>query len=242
LDKIETLQESFADALKRRRELTISFMKDEEYSYEDYKQKAKPTKASETLAKIKPWEQLSDEQLMYQHAESYAEKARKRQRYSRRPKKSLGPEVPMDPITISSLGHDVALEPGLWSSLRDKKLADLDGVIYSTAKEKIVPKEPLSGFIEPHLVESFIRQNRYQLQLCYELALRRDEAVSGKTEWRWRIDSRGTISDLELIHSSIKDRQLMKCLEDKISRWRFPRPRRGAVEVSYPFEFAPNKG
>jgi hypothetical protein len=32
------------------------------------------------------------------------------------------------------------------------------------------------------------------------------------------------------------------CIRRKIATWRFPRPRRGAVEVSYPFEFAPSKG
>ena len=101
---------------------------------------------------------------------------------------------------------------------------------------------PLHLTFDPNVVESFIRENKYQLQLCYELALRRNEVASGTMEWRWRIDSRGFISDVALLSSGIKDQRMATCIRQKISTWRFPRPRRGSVEVSYPFEFSPAKG
>jgi len=244
VDKIGIIQESLVDSLERRRTISSTFPKDQEYGFEEYKNVAKGDKNAEILAQIKPWEKTTDEQLMYQEAESLAKKAEKKQkniRAFRDPNEQLTADNAMC-IGIEEGSHlSTFMIPDSLSKL-DIKIAGLSGSEYGVQAKKEIIKEPLIGAIEPHLVEKFIRQNRYQLQLCYELALRRNEEASGVMEWKWRIDSRGTISDISLVKSSIADRHLAKCLEEKISRWRFPRPRRGAVEVSYPFEFSPNKG
>jgi hypothetical protein len=102
--------------------------------------------------------------------------------------------------------------------------------------------EPMAGRLEPALVEKTVNAGRYQLRLCYELALRRNQAAKGTMEWRWLINTTGQITDLDLLQSSIKDDELVKCVHDKIANWKFPKPKGGSVEVRYPFEFYRDKG
>ena len=103
-------------------------------------------------------------------------------------------------------------------------------------------KEPVGGHIEPSDVERTVSAGRYQLRLCYELALRRNQAAKGSMEWRWLIDSRGKIAGVDLLKSSIKDEELVRCVHDKIATWKFTKPLGGSVEVRYPFEFSRDKG
>lgn len=244
VDKISIIQDGLVETLEKRRTTTLAFPKDQEYGFEEYKNIPKNDKNAEFLAQIKPWEKLSDEQMMYDEAERLASKAKRKQ------KNILAfndPNEQLSPNNATSIGMEEGsrvstfIHPTSFGKF-DAKISLIKGSEYGFKAKNEAVKEPLVGVIEPHLVEKFIRENRYQLQLCYELALRRNEETSGVMEWKWRIDSRGSISDVSLIKTDIDDRHLAKCLQDKISRWRFPRPRRGAVEVSYPFEFAPNKG
>jgi hypothetical protein len=99
-----------------------------------------------------------------------------------------------------------------------------------------------AGQVDPASVEKTVRAGRYQLKLCYEMALRRNKTAGGAMEWRWTIGSDGRASDLNLIRSSIADDELVRCIRDKIASWRFPRPDGGTVEVKYPFEFSRDKG
>lgn len=103
-------------------------------------------------------------------------------------------------------------------------------------------EEPMAGKLAPALVERTISAGRYQLRLCYELALRRNQALKGSMEWRWQIDTQGRISNLDLLQTSIKDDELVRCVYDKIANWKFPKPKGGSVEIRYPFEFSRDKG
>ena len=244
IDKITIMQDGMSLALEKRRAISQVFAKDQEYGFEEYRNVGKDTHSAEFLAKIKPWEKLSDEQMMYDEAESLAKKAVSKQRNLiafKDPKLALTPESEF-PIGLSEGVRSYTFIADFFDQDDDTKMAGIIGSQYGKSLKKEIVKEPLVGVIEPHLVERFIKQNRYQLQLCYEVALRRNEETNGVMEWRWRIDSRGVISDVALVKSNIQDRLFTKCLQEKISRWQFPRPRRGAVEISYPFEFTPNKG
>ena len=108
---------------------------------------------------------------------------------------------------------------------------------FGVKKEKV--KEPLVGELDPKLIEKIVNKNRFELQLCFELALRRNREVSGTMKWQWRLDSRGKISNLTLVSSSITDPVMKNCVRKKIAGWKFPRPRRGSVEITYPFYFKP---
>lgn len=243
IDKIGIMQKGLADDLALKREVIQTFDKDPEYSFEEYKNVVKQDdRAAKYLAQIKPWERFTDEELMYNDAMRLAKRAEQKQARTTKHQELVTP-LDVKPIGLPEGVKYASFAYEMDFMLADEKLNLLQASEYGTAKKAApIVKEPLVGEIEPAVVEKFIKQNKFQLQLCYELALRRNEEAGGTMEWRWRIDSRGVISDVALVSSSIKDQRMAQCIQKKISTWRFPRPRRGSVEISYPFEFAPSKG
>lgn len=135
--------------------------------------------------------------------------------------------TPADYAGLEALGSLAALKGSTW------------GV---PVKEEPKIQEPVFGHIDPSTIEKTVSAGRYQLRLCYELALRRNQAAKGSMEWRWKINTQGRISNIDLLHSSIKDEELARCIHDKIATWKFSKPKGGSVEVRYPFEFSRDKG
>ena len=249
-DKIDILHKSFDENLAAKRRIQKVFPHDPDYAWEDYKNNSEIDPLSSATGKIKPFNILSDEELVYEETKGLAKRAEQKQ------SKVVSLMGDSDFITTAT-EKPIAIPDGVRFAsfanqvdfmIADEKLYQLQASEFgqrpaeAKAEVKPVVQEPLVGEIEPALIENYIKKNQFELQLCYELALRRNELAAGTMEWRWRIDSRGTISDLALINTSIKDQRMTDCIRRKIGSWRFPRPRRGSIEVSYPFEFAPTKG
>lgn len=248
IDKIGVLQSGLRKNLEAKRTIIGEFGADPEYSWEEYKNVSalKDDRVKDYLSKAKPFAMSTDEQMMYAEAERMTAAAQAKQ-----PKPSKGRGSLSRPVTDSNhspVGMPVGVRFASFLSdtdflLLDEKVYHLQGSEFGPKKPNMpVAHEPLVGEIDPNLIERFIKQNRFQLQLCYELALRRNESATGTMNWKWRIDSRGLITDVALISTTIKDSKMQTCVRQKISNWRFPRPRRGSVEIVYPFEFAPTKG
>lgn len=246
IDKTAIMHEAFIVNLKAKRDIAAVFPKDPEYSFEEYRSvsTAMNDKRAEYLAQVRPWGRTSDEEQMYAEAESLAQEANKRRAVIRAAIGETLSATSPAPIGMADGTRFASFAYGVDFMVADEKLEHLQASEYgaSTPSAKTVAKEPLVGEIERSLIETFIQQHKFQLQLCYELALKRNELASGTMEWRWRIDSRGSISDISLVATNIRDNRMTQCIREKISQWRFPRPRRGSVEVSYPFEFAPSRG
>lgn len=242
LSKYETLHKGFEANLAEKRALIHEFAQDEPYDFADYKNAGKAvtsTKAKNDLAKIRVFRQMTDEDAMYHEAETMAEAAAKLQRTKITSiKHTQGSELP----TVVTIGKDVASYLPLHDlAALDEKLKELQaGELGHTVIK--THSEPLIGRLDPKLIERVITKNRFQLQLCFELALRRDRRTTGDMEWIWRVDTKGKISDLNLLTTTINDKQMVDCVRKKIAAWQFPRPRDGSVEIRYPFSFSPAKG
>ena len=241
IDKLALQQEALDANLSRRRIITGEFAGDPDYGWNDYRNAAATIdrSKSEFLGKIHPFQAMSDEEFLYAEALDASQRAFARQRSRITPQgASLPQPIAMaDGAKYSSfmLGRDLK---GL-----DQRLHDLSGSAWQGWRNDVaVMEEPSAGEIEPNLVEKTIKRQRFQLQLCYELALRRNSSTAGTMEWRWRIGTRGDIDGVALVASTVHDARMAECIRQKIAAWRFPRPRRGSVEVSYPFEFSPAKG
>lgn len=248
LDKIGIMQQAMALNLEAKRAIAPEFRADDPYDYDNYRDaptgKKGISKVPDAIKAIRVWKQSTDEEAMYLEAKDFAAKARLLQtrQLPRGDAGSILEPRNADPLGLPDGSKYASFLSNIDFFLADEKLLQLQASEWGAPKKPAKSKEALVGEIDPSLIERYIKQNRYQLQLCYELALRRNEAASGTMEWRWRIDSRGVISDVALVASAIKDQSMIQCIQRKISAWRFPRPRRGSVEVSYPFEFSPSKG
>ena len=240
--KMKSLHKTFEESLEVRRETTKKFNADHGYNFEEYKQKANKGKSVSKIAKIRVFTLVTNEVLMYREASDLALKAKAEQKrvLEHSDKREPLSAENTEPIGIKPSVDYVSFDGGERFS-DNEKLRGLSASSFGrSGKNKI--KEPLIGEIDPQLIEDVINKYRFQLQLCFELALRRNRNLKGKMEWTWRVDTRGKISDLVLNSTTIKDRSMKRCVRHKISRWVWPKPRNGSVEVTYPFEFRSSKG
>ena len=53
------------------------------------------------------------------------------------------------------------------------------------------------------------------------------------------IGENGRISKVVVTESTVKDKNVGKCIQRKVKGWLFDRPEGGSVTFSYPFVFAP---
>jgi TonB family protein len=85
-------------------------------------------------------------------------------------------------------------------------------------------------------VARVIRSNLGAVKGCYANAARRS-GRSGKAIVTFTIGSDGRPTNVQVDAPSFKDTGLPTCLTAQVSFWSFPRSRKGAGEVSYPFVF-----
>lgn len=95
----------------------------------------------------------------------------------------------------------------------------------------------VDGELDPNLVAKEVRQRMGAIKACYERALKRNPKLSGKVKVRWTITPAGTVTGVEIDDDSMGDPEVASCIRGLISRWRFPAPSGGAVEVVFPFVF-----
>lgn len=238
LDKMNTMIQSSERILQLRREIVPNFQADAKHTFEDYQNVAAATHKADALKDIKPWVKTTTEEQMYSYVDGLAKQAEARSFAKRASKFGTKNEAPIGIVPGSKfVTFNVDLH-----DLDDRHLEFVNAVGFLEKEKKEVKRERLSGFIETDKVENFISLNKYQLQICYEIALRRDESSGGIMEWSWKVDSKGRIFDIELIANNISDDKMVKCIREKISQWRFPHPQNGAIQISFPFEFVPTKG
>jgi hypothetical protein len=244
-DKIDLHQDSLREQLDTRRKIRAYWEEVPAFNATNYRatKSAEQKAVDEKLRQISPFKMESDEANMYRIATHWADRS------SFRRKTITLRSSPKEPL-LSPNTTEVTIPPSMnFASFLQKaavlanedKLASIQASLYGvTPAAKI--KEPLIGEIDPKLVQKTVEDNWHGLRLCYELALRRDKSLAGDMEWRWRIDSRGDISEIELINSSIGDNRMLNCIKSKMGAWRFPPPRRGSVQIRYPFRFSKTKG
>ncbi len=237
--KIKMAHSSFVRNLKMRKQISAQFHQDQKYLFEQYQAINRFEKPKEYT----PWDMSRDEKAMYAEAHDMGKFAALQQQQMKRQREKITKVTARNsrPISITSQNQQVSyLSPEKLRNL-NAKVARIQASTFDLQKAGMV-KEPLLGEINPRIISQTISKNRFDLQLCFELALRRNQGLSGTMEWQWRLDSRGKISDIELLTSSIKDRKMIRCVRKKIANWKFPRPRKGSVEIRYPFYFSPAKG
>ncbi|MDX2023859.1 MAG: AgmX/PglI C-terminal domain-containing protein [Deltaproteobacteria bacterium] len=95
----------------------------------------------------------------------------------------------------------------------------------------------VDGELDPNIVAKEVKRRLGAVKVCYERALKRNPALSGKIVVVWTITPEGTVTGIDVENDSLGDPEVAQCIKKNISGWRFPRPAGGSVEVSFPFVF-----
>ena len=95
----------------------------------------------------------------------------------------------------------------------------------------------VDGELDPSIVSKEVRSRLGAIKACYERALKRNPTLSGKIVIHWTITAAGTVSGVDVENDTMGDSEVASCIKSLISRWRFPAPSGGSVEVSFPFVF-----
>jgi hypothetical protein len=94
--------------------------------------------------------------------------------------------------------------------------------------------------IRPETVSTHIRNRVPALRACYNAALSSNaDFRSARLVATWRIEGDGTVGHLcaEKANFALAS-PFARCLRKEIAGWRFPPASAGAVDISFPFEFA----
>ncbi len=229
---------STAFVRKLRERTTAEFAQDPGYDFKEYKNIEKDSGKA-----IAPYQSSFDETAMYSDAESLAAKAERERAEIKKLRSSFSPLLPEQsrPITLAA-DSDITLRiSGRQFNEINRKIDGIIASLFDPTKPKKI-KEPMIGSLDPRLIQKTIERSRFELQLCYELALRRNQEAQGLVEWRWHLDTQGQISEMELVESNISDGKMMSCIREKLSRWNWPKPQKGSIQISFPFYFKPSKG
>jgi hypothetical protein len=244
LDKVDLVHQGLRMNLLFKRRISKQFGRDETYDWLNYHASGTSNhSAQEYLSKVRVFSELTNEQQMYAAAEGLAREAQllQQRKFGQHlaPRDSAVNEEAY--IQIDSGVDFVSFVSSAQMLANDEKIGQIRASSFDKQRKEVI-REPLVGEIDPSLIQKALSKNQFQLQLCYELALRRNQSAQGSMDWQWRIDSRGKISDIVLKQSSIGDHRMVECVRSKMAMWQFPRPRRGSIEVNHSFQFSPRKG
>lgn len=95
----------------------------------------------------------------------------------------------------------------------------------------------VSGFLSKEQINRVVQANRAAIKYCFETALQRKPKLAGAVNAQWRIDRKGNVSSTRIAKSTLGDPGVEGCILRQISRWKFPEPDGGEVDVVYPFLF-----
>lgn len=94
----------------------------------------------------------------------------------------------------------------------------------------------IRGSLSKDIIRRVIQKHINQVRYCYEKRLQVAPGLFGKVGTKFVIDAMGSVSSAQVVDSTLNDREVERCITNKIRTWRFPQPKGGGiVEVKYPF-------
>ncbi len=111
---------------------------------------------------------------------------------------------------------------------------------HETLNPTVVPQEPVTeGALDREIIQRVVRQNRRDIQNCYEAELNRDPTLQGRITMQWVISPSGDVVSASVQESTMNNSAVEQCMAQRIQRWSFPAPDGGGiVRVNYPFNFS----
>jgi hypothetical protein len=245
IERIYQLHESFEYTLEQKRSFLKTFKSETGYNWQDYERKQKIDRPDRGIfaGASRGFRKVPKEEAMYVEAQNLADSVEMVQnRY-------LSQVASSEELTRSNLntvllninGNHFSFARSLEHITSKEKLGEIPASTFGSSPIKKVV-EPLIGNIDERKVRNLLSSKRFDVQLCYESALRRNQALKGEMAWQWIVDTRGKISEIELLQSDLTDNKLARCIRKKLASWKFPKARRGSVKIMHKFKFRPIRG
>lgn len=93
------------------------------------------------------------------------------------------------------------------------------------------------GSLSADAIRQVVQQNLRGIKFCYEKELAKNPELQGKVTVKFTIGPDGTLTNYEIESSTLNNAEAESCILQRMRRWRFPKPDKGSVTVSYPFIF-----
>ena len=230
---IGKLHDSFKIDLSSRIKVTNQYIKDTKYEHKKIDDSIISKRKGKKILTIREMEMYRQFDRLSERARYYQKDIKKRTDQNESQKQGEV-YISKDDAFVSTLNN-------IDFSNLNKKLSFMNASTFMMRKSKKI-KEPMIGRISSEKIEKVIVSKKFEIQLCYEAALRRNRKISGVMNWSWMLNTSGKISDIRLERSNITDDRMINCIRRKLSQWKFPRPRRGSVKIEFPFKFSTIKG
>jgi hypothetical protein len=104
----------------------------------------------------------------------------------------------------------------------------------TTCRDNAVP-----GVLNPEHIQQVVRSHYDQFRRCYEGALARNPASSGRVTVRFVIGTDGKVTAARVQENTLADCEAVHCMLEAYRDLSFPAPSGGMVTVVYPIMFAP---
>lgn len=130
----------------------------------------------------------------------------------------------------------------------DDLLGDLDAGVPSVELKKegtvtvertatVTGSEEARGRRDPETLRAVVSANMGRITYIYNKYLKRNPNLQGKVSLDITITASGLVSKVEVVESTISDREFINELVNAVRRWRFDPIESGTVVVNYPFVF-----
>lgn len=114
----------------------------------------------------------------------------------------------------------------------------------AAVQEAEVSPSPVSAKERKAMIMQTISQNYGDLKSCYHDGLRGKSDMKGKVVMGWTMDPQGRVTGAEVQTSQLNNKQVEKCMVERLSNWRFPRQAKlqGSKDrMTYTFQFVPER-
>ncbi|MCL4233008.1 MAG: AgmX/PglI C-terminal domain-containing protein [Deltaproteobacteria bacterium] len=92
------------------------------------------------------------------------------------------------------------------------------------------------GGLNQKMIVKVIQANLGGIRNCYERVLKFDANVHGRFNVEIGVGADGSVSKVNTLEDTVRNRELTECMVAKIQRWRFPETAE-PFQFSYPFNF-----
>ena len=111
------------------------------------------------------------------------------------------------------------------------------GAVGGTVSRATARNMGIQGTIDREAVAKTVNSHLQEVRACYERALLKEPALSGKVVLEWTISTAGKVVTAKTKTSTLRNSAVEACILQSLKTWQFPMAKGGVVIVSYPFLF-----